>query len=123
MDFADYRRHDAVGLAELVARREVSAEELLETAVARMTEVNPKINAVVQDLSERARGEPAGSGPLSGVPFLLKDLGVTLAGTPTTGGSRLMKDAVAVADSALTAAYKAAGLVIFGKTNTPEFGQ
>jgi Asp-tRNA(Asn)/Glu-tRNA(Gln) amidotransferase A subunit family amidase len=122
MDFEEYRRHDAVGLAELVARREVSASELLETAAARMAEVNPKINAVVQDLTERARGEAPASGPLSGVPFLLKDLGASLAGTPTTGGSHLFKDVVAPADSALTAAYKAAGLTIFGKTNTPEFG-
>src|SRR6185503_8664314 len=123
MDFTDYRRHDAVGLAGLIARREVSAGEVLDAAVARMAEVNPKINAVVQDLSDRARAETPAAGPFSGVPFLLKDLGVALAGTPTTGGSRLFKDAVAPADSALTAAYRAAGLVVFGKTNTPEFGQ
>src|SRR4051812_40424008 len=109
MDFQEYRRHDAVGLAGMVARREVSASELLETAIARMVEVNPKINAVVQDLSERARAEAAAAGPLGGVPFPLKDLGVTLAGTPTTGGSRLFADAVEPADSALTAAYRAAG--------------
>lgn len=122
MDFEDYRRHDAVGLAELVARREVSAQELLDAAVARMAAVNPQINAVTQDLTERARAEPADAGPLCGVPFLLKDLGATLAGTPTTAGSRLFAGAVAQADSALTAAYKEAGLAIFGKTNTPEFG-
>src|SRR5690242_1907152 len=116
MDFAEYRRHDAVGLAELIARREVSAGEVLDAAIARMGEVNPKINAVVQDLSDRARAETPAAGPLSGVPFLLKDLGVALAGTPTTGGSKLFKDAVAPADSALTAAYRAAGLVVFGKT-------
>jgi amidase len=122
MDFEDYRRHDAVGLAELVARREVSPGELLDAAAARMAQVNPQINAVTQDLTERARGEAAGSGAFRGVPFLLKDLGATLAGTPTTGGSRLFADTIATADSALTAAYKGAGLSIFGKTNTPEFG-
>jgi amidase len=122
MDFEDYRRHDAVGLAELVARREVSADELLGTAAARMAQVNPKINAVTLDLTERARAETADPGVLCGVPFLLKDLGATLAGTPTTMGSRLFAENVAAADSALTAAYKAAGLSIFGKTNTPEFG-
>nr|MEA2797602.1 amidase [Phenylobacterium sp.] len=122
MDFEDYRRQDAVGLAELVARREVSAGELLDVAVARMAEVNPKINAVTLDLTERARSEPLDPGPFCGVPFLLKDLGATLAGTPTTMGSRLFADNVAAADSALTAAYKGAGLSIFGKTNTPEFG-
>jgi amidase len=122
MDFEDYRRHDAVGLAELVARREVSARELLDAAAARMADVNPKINAVTLDLAERARSEPSDSGPFCGVPFLLKDLGAALAGTPTTMGSRLFANNVAAADSALTAAYKGAGLSIFGKTNTPEFG-
>ncbi len=122
MNFEDYRGHDAVGLAALVARREVSAGELLNTAVSRMAEVNPKINAVTMDLSERARSEPAVQGAFSGVPFLLKDLGANLAGTPTTMGSRLFAEVVVPTDSALTIAYKAAGMSIFGKTNTPEFG-
>jgi len=125
MKFDDYRKHDAVGLAGLVAKGEVSAGELLETAVARMAQVNPKLNAVTLDLAERARQETAAAkpeGPLAGVPYLLKDLGALLAGTPTTGGSALWKDNVPAADSAIVTAYKQAGLVIFGKTNTPEFG-
>ena len=125
MRFDDYRRHDAVGLAGLVAKGEVSPGELLETAVARMAQVNPKVNAVTLDLAAQARktldaGKP--EGPLAGAPFLLKDLGASLAGVPTTSGSAVFKDNVPVADSALTTAYKQAGLVIFGKTNTPEFG-
>ena len=67
MRFDEYRSHDAVGLAALVAKREVSADELLDTAVARMAEVNPKINAVTRDMTDLARGAPAGSGPLAGV--------------------------------------------------------
>ncbi|MDB5474547.1 MAG: 6-aminohexanoate-cyclic-dimer hydrolase [Phenylobacterium sp.] len=123
MRFDEYRRHDAVGLAALVAKREVSAGELLDVAVARMVEVNPQINAVTRDLSERARTEPpAADGPLAGVPFLLKDLGAQLGGVPTTYGSRMFAEATPVADSAITRLYKAAGLSIFGKTNTPEFG-
>ncbi len=122
MDFEDYRRHDAQGLAALVARREVSPSELLDTAAARMDAVNAKINAVTMDLREQARNETAEHGAFSGVPFLLKDLGATLAGTATTMGSRLFAKVVAESDSALTAAYKSAGLSIFGKTNTPEFG-
>ena len=124
MRFEDYRRHDMTALAELVARREVSAAELLETALARSAAVNPQINAITQDLSDFARGElaQASEGPFAGVPFLLKDLGAQLAGTVTTGGSRAFKDARAEADSAIVAAYRRAGLVIFGKTNTPEFG-
>ena len=122
MNFEDYRAQDATGLAALVARREVSAIELLDAASARMAQVNPQINAVTQDLTERARGEAPADGPFAGVPFLLKDLGAALAGTVTTRGSRMFAGQVAAADSALSAAYRAAGLSIFGKTNTPEFG-
>ncbi len=122
MRFDEYRRHDAVGLADLVAKREVSAAELLDAAVQRMAQVNPQINAVTLDLTERARSETPSPGPLHGVPYLLKDLGAALAGTPTSRGSRLFANNVAAADSPLVAAYKAAGLNIFGKTSTPEFG-
>ncbi|MFC3077549.1 amidase [Phenylobacterium terrae] len=118
MRFDEYRRHDALGLAQLVARREVSADELMATAMARLEEVNPKINAVTQTFAPRG----GGAGPFAGVPFLLKDLGAQLSGTPTTGGSALFKDSVAAQDSAIVQAYLAAGLSIFGKTNTPEFG-
>lgn len=125
MDFENYRKHDAVGLAGLVSKGEVSPPELLETAVARMAAVDPQINAVTLDLAEAGRREAGRHiwvGPLAGVPFLLKDLGAQLAGTPTTSGSAVFRDLVAPADSAITTAYKEAGLVIFGKTNTPEFG-
>ncbi len=122
MNFEDYRAQDATGLAALVAGGEVSAGELLDAAVARMAEVNPQINAVTLDLTQRARSEAQADGPLAGVPFLLKDLGAAMAGTVTSRGSRMFAHSTAAADSALTAAYRAAGLSIFGKTNTPEFG-
>ncbi|MBT9472918.1 MAG: amidase [Pseudomonadota bacterium] len=125
MDFEDYRKHDAVGLAGLVSKGEVSPPELLETAVARMAQVDPKINAVTLDLTEWGRQDVKRhiwGGPLAGVPFLLKDLGAQLAGSPTSSGSAVFRDLLAPADSAITKAYKEAGLVIFGKTNTPEFG-
>lgn len=126
MPFADYVRHDAVGLAELVRRREVSATELLEAAIARTEAVNPALNAVVLKHYELAReaargGLPAGA--LSGVPMLLKDLGVALRGTVTTNGSVFFRDAVAGYDSTLVSRYRAAGLVIFGKSASPELGQ
>jgi Asp-tRNA(Asn)/Glu-tRNA(Gln) amidotransferase A subunit family amidase len=122
MRFDEYRSHDAVGLAALVANGEATPDELLDAALARLAEVNPQINAVTIDLSDRARGAKAGGGPLAGVPYLLKDLGAALEGTPTSSGSRVFADQKAAADSALTRLYKAAGLNIFGKTNTPEFG-
>ncbi len=125
MNQSDYLSQDAVGLADLIGRREVSAAEVLEAALARTEAVNPKLNAVTRLMADEAHavaqsGTPAG--PLGGVPFLVKDLGVQVKGTATTAGSRLLADNVAVADSALVAAYRRAGLVIFGKTNTPEFG-
>lgn len=122
MRFDEYRSHDAVGLAALVAKGEVTPDDLLDAAMARSVEVNPKINAVTMDLSDRARGTKAGAGPLAGVPYLLKDLGAVLAGTATSSGSRVFAAEKATADSAITRLYKAAGLNIFGKTNTPEFG-
>jgi len=121
----EYLARDAVGLRELIQTREISASEALEAALARLAKVNPRINAVTLDLSERARHEAqatSAAGPLAGVPYLLKDLGQALAGTTTTQACKLYKDDIADADSALTAAYRAAGLVIFGKTNTSEFG-
>ncbi len=121
-----YSASDATSLADHVRRGEVSASELLEEAIRRTQKVNPKINAVVlehYDLARRAIAQgQIGQGPFSGVPFLLKDLGAGLAGTVTTGGSRLLKDIKARSDDVLVARYKQAGFVIFGKTNTPEFG-
>ena len=121
-----YGRSDATGLASLVREGEVTAMELLEEAIRRAELVNPAINAVTLRHYDLARDylEQGGTpdSPFAGVPFLLKDLGVQLAGTATTGGSRLLADVVADNDSPLVQRHKQAGLVIFGKTNTPEFG-
>ena len=117
---------DATALAGLVRKGEVTAMELLEEAIRRTELANPDINAVTLKHYELARDylkrHNPPSGPFAGVPFLLKDLGVQLAGTTTTGGSRILQGLVADRDSALVQRYKQAGLVIFGKTNTPEFG-
>ena len=125
MGFADYEDYDALGLAGLVARGEVSAEELLDEAVARMERLNPVLNAVVIPMVDEARttlraGLP--EGPLTGVPFLLKDLALSYAGVATTHGCRIFADNVPDHDSELVSRYKRAGLVIFGKSASPEFG-
>ncbi len=125
MPFAEYGRYDSLGLAELVRTGEVSPTELLDEALARTAAVNPKINAVIHLMEARARAAIAAGlppGPLSGVPFLIKDLMTAYAGEPMRCGSRLFKDFVPPEDEELTRRYKAAGLVIFGKTNTPELG-
>ena len=117
--------YDALGLAELVRRREVKAEELLERAIARVEAVNPQINAVVAEHYDLARADVKArklDGPFAGVPYLLKDLNVGLAGTVTTEGSVAFKGQVMDGDSTIPARAKAAGMVVFGKTATPEFG-
>jgi amidase/6-aminohexanoate-cyclic-dimer hydrolase len=123
--FQEYESYDALGLAELVARGDVSAEEILEAAIERVERYNPSLNAVVNKMYDKARASIAAGlpeGPLKGVPFLLKDLGVYYEGIPTTYGSKIFANAIPDHDSELVIRYKNAGLVIFGKTNTPEFG-
>jgi len=125
ISFADYGRHDALGLAHLVASGEVHPRELVEAAIARIEEANPALNAVVHKHYDRARAEAAGElpdGPFRGVPFLLKDLLVLLEGTCTTNGCRLYAGQIAPRDSEIVRRQRAAGLVIVGKTNTPELG-
>lgn len=120
----EYMQHDGLGLAELVRKKEVTAAELLDAAIQRADAVNPKINAIVRPLHEPARrrvSQPL-EGPFAGVPFLLKDLINELAGVPTTQGSAFFMDYTPQQDTELVRRYQAAGLVIFGKTNTPELG-
>jgi amidase len=123
--FAEYGRYDALGLAELVRSGEVSPSDLLDEALARNAAVNPRINAVIHTMEASARAVIAAGlpdGPFRGVPFLVKDLMTACAGEPMRSGSRLFLDFAPAEDAELTARYRNAGLVIFGKTNTPEFG-
>jgi Asp-tRNA(Asn)/Glu-tRNA(Gln) amidotransferase A subunit family amidase len=121
--FAEYEAYDGLGLAELVRRREITPEELLGEALARAERLNPTLNAFPFLFEERAHADiRAGlpEGPFTGVPFALKDLFMLYAGERTANGSRFWADFVAPHDSELFARYRRAGLVIFGKTNTPE---
>jgi Asp-tRNA(Asn)/Glu-tRNA(Gln) amidotransferase A subunit family amidase len=125
MRFDEYRKHDAVSLAELIAKRQVSAEEVLETAIARAEQVNPAINAIVHKQYEKARRAVAAGlpeGPLKGVPFLIKDLGFFETDEPATFGSRLFNDFVADHETAYVTRCKKAGLVFIGRSSSPEFG-
>ena len=118
-------RQDGLGLAELVRRREIGAKELLDAVITRVEALNPRLNAVVTRMYDAARaaiGAGLPAGPFTGVPYLLKDIGLLYAGAVTSAGSRAFADAVANHDSEMTARLKRAGLVIFGKTNTPEMG-
>ena len=123
--FAEYDNYDGLGLAQLVASGEVSALELLEEAVSRTEKVNGELNAVVHKHYDEARMAARGdlpAGIFRGVPFLLKDLHLMLKGTVTTSGSGMYRGYVADHDSTLVERYKRSGLVIFGKTNSPELG-
>ncbi len=116
---------DATTQAGLVRDKQVKPEELLDGAIERIERLNPQLNAVVLPMYDQARAAIAAGlpdGPFTGVPFVLKDLGAMYAGVVQTQGSTFLKDAVSPLDSELTRRYKAAGLVICAKTNTPELG-
>ena len=125
MTFEEYRQYDALGLANLVRNGELSPEELAEVAIRRIEAINPAINAVIHRRYEAARSEARQvkrSAVLAGVPFLVKDLGMEVAGTPMCTGSRGYKNYVSAQDSFVVQKMRDAGLLILGKTNTPEFG-
>ncbi len=125
MAFAEYSAYDGLGLAELIAKGEVTAAELVEAAIERIERHNGVLNAVVYKAYDEARAAAKSDpprGPFSGVPFLIKDLGVTVAGWPQTRGSRFTRDMTDAEDSGLVRRYRQSGVVLIGKSNTPEFG-
>ncbi len=120
-----YTNYDGLGLAELVRSGEVSAGELLEDALAGIDALNPELNGITARLDDAARAEIAAGladGPFSGVPFVVKELGIQCQGAPSRCGSKLTENLVAVADSELMRRFRAAGLVTAGMSATPEFG-
>lgn len=125
MTFEEYRKHDALGLAKLIRKKEITASELVEIAITRAESVNPTINAIIQPLynmaKDMAKKADPGS-PFAGIPYLVKDLGLEIAGTPRAAGSRGYRDYVSKEDTYIVGRYRQAGLSFLGKTNTPEFG-
>ena len=120
-----YVESDALALAELVHRRDVSPEELVETAIGVIERLNPELNAVIHRLYDMARkraGEIDIAAPFAGVPFLLKELASSWQGAPMTNSSPYLKDVVADSDSEVVRRIKKAGLVTVGKSNAPENG-
>jgi len=135
MEYREYVQHDALGLARLVAERQVSAAELLDVARARMDAVNPRLNAVIRRMDSQAdalaeafsaakQGKPGDGGAFAGVPFLIKDLFQDYAGVESSYGNAALKNArfKPEAHAEITRRFIASGVNIFGKTNTPEFG-
>ncbi len=121
----EYLQLDGLGLAAAVRDGETTAADLLACARARADRVNPAINAICRRMDEHADARAAAgdlTGPFAGVPFLLKDLHQDVAGVPTSSGSRALADRPAPVTSTVVQRWLDAGLVVFGKTATPEFG-
>ncbi|MDX2042382.1 MAG: amidase [Acidobacteriota bacterium] len=122
---ADYDKYDGLGLAALIAKKQITSLELLNAVRQRVEALNPKLNAFCDLFFDKAEAQikaGPGNGAFKGVPFALKDIGVHLAGVKTTSGSRVFKNYTPNFDSTLVERYKKAGLLIFGRTTSPEFG-
>ncbi len=122
--FSEYDHFDGLGLAELVRTKKVQAIELCEEAIRRAEAINPLVNAIILPLYDMARAQAKGplpDSPFSGVPFLLKDAHHTLKGVAMSHGSEAFKGSLSKKDAEIVKRFKNAGVVILGKTNTPEF--
>jgi amidase len=121
----DYTAHDGLGLAELVARKEVTPDELGAAAFEAVAKVNPRINAVLHTIPKEAAAEIRAGlprGPFTGVPFLIKEIVLHAKGVRCEMGSKLAQGYVPDADTELMARFRRAGFVLAGTTQTPEFG-
>lgn len=127
MSFAkQYPDHDAIGLAQLVASKQVSPREVVEAAYEVMDRLNPALNAITGRMSaqaaEQALAVIPGASPLAGAPIVMKDEYQYYAGYPTQNASRLRQGFTLPFDTEIIKRYKAAGVMVVGKTNLPEFG-
>ena len=121
----EYGDYDALGLAELVRTKQVSAGELLDAALTRAEAAQAKLNCfsdLFADLARRQLEAGTGDGPFAGVPFVTKDLAAEVKDAPLTNGSVAWKGYVSARDSVLVGRYRKAGLVFFGQTTSPEYG-
>lgn len=121
----EYGKYDALGLAELVRSKQVSAAELLTEAVTRANAAQSELNcfsAMFPDVAENQIANGLPDGPFTGVPMAVKDLAFEIEGQPLTNGCRAFKDNISARDSVLCERYKAAGFTLFGQTTSPEFG-
>ena len=120
----DYSDYDGVDLAELVSKRAIKPAELIEAAAARVERHNPTLNAVVYQAFDEAlaNADALPDGPFKGVPFLVKDLLIQVAGWPRTSGSRFCRGVIDDADDGLMTRYRGSGVAAIGKTNLSEFG-
>ena len=120
----NFSSHDALSLAELVRSGQVSARELVNASIENIEALNPRINAVIHKMYDGAlkQAENPVDGPFAGVPFMLKDLLSWYAGEPIASGSNFCKGWIPPFDTEIVKRYRASGVIVVGKTNTPEFG-
>ncbi|WP_138933381.1 amidase [Roseovarius arcticus] len=121
MHLTEYARYDAVGLAELVTKKEVTSKELASLALQAIDHVNADLNATIQTFTERV-DSCAASGPFSGVPMLNKDIGCEEKGVLCEMGSKLALGNICTQDSLVFSRFRQAGFINLGRTTTPEFG-
>src|SRR4029453_501206 len=124
MKLAEYAKYDALGIAALVAAKDVSPRELAETAAAAIEAINPAVNAIVETYPDRIDGldeRTLGDGPFRGVPFLMKDVFGHEAGRKIEFGSRLCRGMIAQQDSHYCELLRAAGVNILGRSAAPEY--
>ena len=122
--FSELHKYDGLGLAELVRTKQISPAELVEHTISRIEAYNPKMNAVVHKMYDKARKVAESKlpeGSFMGVPFLLKDATDTVEGEPTSSGTSILRNIPRLRDNEIVQRYRAAGLVFLGKTNVPEF--
>jgi amidase len=126
MAFSDYGKYDGVGLAELVRKKEVSAREVIDEAIRRAEAVNPKLNFLTHkayEVAQKAADDPRlPDGPLKGVPWMVKDLATGWEGQPVSNCCPYFKGLVTPFDSETVRRMKAAGMIPFAKTTSPEIG-
>ena len=124
MNLKEYASYDALGLAELVRKRDVTPKELAATAAHAIEAVNPQVNAVVETYDDRIAGldeASLGDGPFRGVPFLIKDVGGHERGRKIENGSRLCQGMIGIGDSNLIKLLRASGVNVLGRSNAPEY--
>ncbi len=123
--FKEYEKYDGIGLSELIKKKEVTPNEVLESAIAKIEKLNPRLNAVITKMYDEAKevvDRGVKTGVFAGVPMLLKDISQLYKGVRYTMGSKLLRDFVPDIDSEFVKRIKNSGALIIGKTNVPEFG-
>jgi len=125
MKLSEYAKLDGIALAAAMQRGDYSRSEVIDCAIDAIEQFNPRLNAVVMKNYENALAtvNSTFNGPLAGVPFLIKDVNVFTRDMPTTFSCRFFEGVAAQADSEIVRRWREAGLVILGKTNTPEFAE